>query len=92
MDIDIYETRDMSEATLLFAIRFPFEGMRRVGSVCYFKFRNKKRADEVIESFWRGDLKVNLRDFVDCQYRIKTLIFKEYEYGNQKHKSRTTHF
>jgi len=87
MDIDFYETKDWVEASLLFTFHIPFKGMERNGSICYFQFKNRLRSEEIIECFWRGDLKGNLREFTEAQRRIKDLIHRGYgngKSGNQR--------
>jgi hypothetical protein len=72
-----FQTKDWIHASILINRHIPFQGVRRNGNTCHFLFTDSKQSEELIESFLRGDLRVNLRDFVDAQRRVKDLIFKQ---------------
>jgi hypothetical protein len=82
MDMNaVYQTKDWIESSLLLAHNLRLLGMTRDGA-CYFRFEGRDRAMALIEAYWRGDLTVNARSFVDSQRRIKDLIHRGGTYGH----------
>jgi hypothetical protein len=72
---NVFETKDWNEAALILSHGITLVKVRREGS-CYFQFSNRMQALEIVEGFWRGDISINARAFVDSQRRIKDLIHK----------------
>lgn len=79
MEKQNFETKDWVESSLLLANQLPLEAIKRRNQICFFQFRKTKKVIELIDSYWRGDLNVNLRSFVDAQRRIKDLIHRSAE-------------
>jgi len=71
-----YKTKDWNESALLLSHGLRLIGIRRKG-VCYFEFEDGERATGLVESYWRGDLSVNARAFVDAQRRVKDMIHRD---------------
>jgi hypothetical protein len=71
----VYETKDWIEASLLVTFEFQMVGMAKTNGVCYFKFDKPDEANSVLEKYWKDQLDISARKFVDSQRRIKDLIF-----------------
>jgi hypothetical protein len=72
-----YQTKDFNEASVLLSHKLPLIAVRREGP-CFFVFEGHSKALQLSEAFWRGDLRGNIREFVDAQRRIKDLIHRDY--------------
>lgn len=70
-----YTTKDYNEISLLLANKLHFVSVRRHGAV-FFSFEPKEKAIELTEAFWRGDLKMILRDFINFRRLAKDLIIR----------------
>lgn len=77
---DTYTTKDLNEIALLIAYRLRVIEVNQLGAV-FFSFTPRLRAIELTDSFFRGDLMGNLREFADAQRRAKDLIFRTH--GNR---------
>ena len=82
-DPNIYQTRDLNEATTLrffkfdlVSIDFQIEGKNTVG---YFNFENTPRLREAIDKFWDKELAVEPREFNSIKRGLKSRVTNGYK-------------
>lgn len=74
-----YRTRDLAEASILFAKKQRLSRLERKGKVCWFVFENKKVCQEISRQFWFGECLVNGKDYHDAMQTLKNRIFAQAE-------------
>ncbi len=75
MEQDVYPTRDVYEASLLYANRLKLIDVSRVDSVCWFVFQGKDKAAELSRKFWSREAKVDAKAYAEAVKTLKDLIF-----------------
>jgi hypothetical protein len=79
-----YQTSDLSLATML-SLYFPLWAVDKNNpSKAEFLFKREKGIDELVESFWRGELKVEPLAYFN---QIKVIKSRLYENENYRNKS-----
>ena len=74
---EFYKTADLSLAAVL-VFSFPIEALDRTNPrKAYFVFRRDVGLDELVEQFWRGELKVEPRSYFDQLKIIKGRLYAE---------------
>jgi len=70
-----YKTSDLALATTI-SLSFPIESVEQTGGRrVVFVFRESEALDELVEAYWRCELKVEPQRFFDQLRTIKTRIY-----------------
>lgn len=70
-----YRTKDLSEASLLYASGKKFIQLEENNGRFYFIFEDESSCEELSNSFWRKEAVVNAKEFSDAIRTLKDLIF-----------------
>ena len=70
-----FQTKDLPEASLLFAKHKKLIKTNRDGKVVWFLFADKLGCEQLAEAYWQRDAVVNVREFVDAMRCLKEQIF-----------------
>lgn len=75
---DFYRTADLALATAI-SLFYPIEAIDRNSSFrkAFFIFRRETSLDELIESYWRGELKVEPQAYFNQLRIIKARLYSE---------------
>lgn len=77
---NIYRTADLALATTI-SLSYPLESIDRHNSrKAYFCFERKNGIDELIENYWRGELKVEPQSYFNQLRIIKARLYANNEY------------
>lgn len=68
-------TKDLYFASFLYCKAVRFEGVERVGSVCWFSFAPKEECEKLQRDFFAKEAVVNAKEFVDSLRTLKDLVF-----------------
>ena len=76
---DIYKTRYLSCAALLYASNQKLIGLERNGNSnqFYFIFSDKAGCEKLVTSYWQGKAVINAKVFTDAIRTMKDRIFNE---------------
>jgi hypothetical protein len=74
-DLDVYKTKDLYEASLLYCKKLEFKGMKRDAQVCWFKFGNKIECKRLSEDFWAKKARVDAKSYSEAVRSLKDMIF-----------------
>jgi len=74
---DGYQTKDLSEASLLYASDKKLSQLNHDGVRCWFVFEDKVSCEKIVQGFWRREIMINAKVFVDAERSLKNLIFKK---------------
>jgi len=73
-----YKTKDIFEASFLYAKQKYLIGLEKDGRYYFFVFKqNKNDCEKLSEQYWSGSAVVNAKDFVDSQKTLKDLVFSK---------------
>ena len=76
MDMEnFYRTKDLSEASYLYASRKRLLKLEKNNGKVWFIFEDKPSCEELADSFWRKEATVNAKEFSDAIRTLKDLIF-----------------
>ena len=75
---DYYSTADLAMATAI-SLWYPLEALDRTQNPhkAYFLFKRDEQLDKLIESYWRGELKVNPQTYFAALKNIKARLYEE---------------
>jgi len=75
---DFYSTSDLALSTTV-ALFYPIEAIDRQESSrkAYFVFKREQALDELVESYWRGELKVNPQAYFNQLRVIKARLYSQ---------------
>jgi hypothetical protein len=75
---EIYKTADLALATAIFLF-YPLEAIDKPSDSkkAYFLFKRESGLDELIESYWRGELKVEPQAYFNALRVIKARLYGE---------------
>ena len=74
MDI-LYRTKDLSEASLLYAKHKRLVKLNNDNGRIWFLFDDRAGCEGLSEAYWRKELDVNAREFVDAMRAMKDIVF-----------------
>lgn len=80
MNMENFITKDFYETALLLSFNIPLVKIRRENGICFFIFSDAARSAGLVESYWRGEVKAELRNFTSCQKLVKDLIHRKPEF------------
>jgi hypothetical protein len=77
MNMDnVYRTRDLSLASYLYASKKKLIGLEEdSGRKFLFVFEDTASCQKLVDSFWRREAVVNVKDFSDAMRSLKDLIY-----------------
>ena len=75
---DFYSTTDLALATAI-SIWYPLEALDRTQNPhkAQFLFKRDEQLDKLIETYWRGELKVNPQAYFNALKNIKARLYEE---------------
>lgn len=75
---EYYSTADLSLAGVL-ALYYPLEAVDRTQNPykAQFLFRRDNQLDQLVEAYWRGELKVEPQSFFNSLKAIKARLYSE---------------
>ena len=75
---ELYRTADLALASAIF-LYYPVEAIDRGlnSRKAYFLFKRDTELDELVESFWRGELKVEPQAYFQALRTIKARLYGE---------------
>ena len=68
-------TKDLGEASLLYAKHKRLTKVNKDSGIVWFLFDDKNGCEALSEAFWRREVDVNAREFVDAMRCLKDMIF-----------------
>lgn len=75
MDLPLIRTSDINLATSLLCCGFNIDGIdNHDPDKVFFLFRRTQQVEEIIDLYWRGDLKVNPKEFANNRREIMSRI------------------
>lgn len=88
-----YRTRDLNEASFLFASRQKLIRLEEDSGRFWFVFEDRPACQKLIDAYWRREATVNAKEFADSFRSLKDRIFKnkEVKYGNEYGKANTAY-
>lgn len=78
MNMDIYNyfsTKDLSLASLCYAMNVPLHGIEKDGNICWFNFENPEMCRGLQQQFFSKSINVNAKDYADAMRTLKNLLF-----------------
>jgi hypothetical protein len=69
-----FSTKDFNEAAILLTFKIPLLDVFPENGICIFVFADCHKAISLTESLWRGNLEMNIREFISNQRLVKDLI------------------
>ena len=72
---DSYRTKDLSEASFLYASGKKLMKLENQDKKVWFVFECRDSCEELANSFWRRDAVINAKEFSDAIRTLKDLIF-----------------
>lgn len=72
-----YRTKDLYEASFLYASHQKLLQLERVGSPFWFVFENRESCQELIDSYWKREARIDAKEFVDALRSLKDRLFAQ---------------
>lgn len=72
-----YRTKDLAEASFLYASDKKLVRLDNENGKCWFVFEDKKSCEELSSAFWRKEATINAKMFSDAIRSLKDLIFNK---------------
>lgn len=72
---DIFETSQLNIAAYLYASGLSLLGNRRFGKSIYFQFSEKRKAEQLVSSYFTGTATINPQDLFEKLNTLRDLIF-----------------
>lgn len=73
---ELWKTADLALATAV-SLFFPIEAIERKNDrKAYFLFRREEGLDELISSYWRGELKISPQEYFNALRVIKARLYE----------------
>lgn len=74
-EIDKFFVKDIYIASLLYSCQLKLIKIEKESNFLWFIFENKIKAGELTDRYWRKDIQVDARTFVDSIRILKDMIF-----------------
>lgn len=74
---EIFSTRDLYLAGLIYSKGVGFQGVRREGKVCWFLFENKNLCEELQQQFFARTVETNAKNYAEALRTLKDLVFAD---------------
>lgn len=75
IQIEIYKTKDLAEASMLVVKKQKMTTIEREGRICWFIFSNRADCEKLANEYYYGEIQVNARSFHEAMSRLKGRIF-----------------
>lgn len=75
METQIYRTKDLPIAALLYSSDKKLVGIRREDGIVFFLFGDPASCNQLAEHFWQKRATVDAKSFSDALRSLKALIF-----------------
>jgi len=75
MNKDVYLTKDLYEAALLYSLDKKFLGLKQDNGFYWFQFENKSDCEQVADGFWCKRINVNAKTYAEAIRSLKDRIF-----------------
>jgi hypothetical protein len=70
-----YKTKDCSVSSMLDCMGIKLNSVEWDSGSMYFFFENKQKCEEVVDKYYRDELKVNPKSLFDSSRNIKSIIY-----------------
>ena len=77
-----YRTKDLSEASFLYASGKKLTKLEQDNSKFWFLFDDKPSCEQLVEAYWQKDAIVNAKEFADAIRSLKDIIFSRARKGD----------
>lgn len=74
-EINKFFVKDIYIASLLYSCQLKLIKIEKESNFLWFIFENKIKAEELTDRYWRKDIQVDVRTFVDSIRILKDMIF-----------------
>lgn len=75
MNKNVYQTKDLYEASLLYALNKKFMGLKQEGSFYWFQFEDKDSCEQIADKFWAKKIEANIKEYAEAIRTLKDRIF-----------------
>lgn len=75
MEKNVYLTKDLYEASFLYAKRLRLLGLQKEGSYFWFIFEGKEKAEILSTQYWQRKGQVSPKEYADAIRSLKDMIF-----------------
>ena len=70
-----YSTKDLYEASALYASGMPLSTLKSDGNQFWFIFLNSEECKKISDGYWRGSLDLNAKKYADAVRTLKDRVF-----------------
>lgn len=75
MNKNVYETKDLYEASFLYAHRQRFIGLKKARKYYWFIFEDGSTCKQLSTAYWAGDIEINAKAYSDAIRTLKDRLF-----------------
>jgi len=75
MKKDVYSTKDLAEATLLYVKQLKLLSLERQDNHFQFIFQDKEKAEKLSAKFWQKDVKIDAKTYSEGMRYLKDRLF-----------------
>ena len=72
-----FTTKDLQIASVLLTIKQDLIQIHHQNGIYYFEFFDEEKCQDIVDSYWRGDIHGNLKGFADAINDLKKRIFNK---------------
>ncbi len=72
---NVYLTKDLYEASFLYANRLKLLGLQKEGKFFWFVFDNKKLAEELADKYWKREGLIDASTFAEAVTFLKNRLY-----------------
>lgn len=77
METNIYFTKDIWEASLLYAMDKKLIRTDNVNGRVWFSFADRSSCEQFVEAYLRKDINVNAKEFAEANKTLKGFVFNK---------------
>jgi len=77
LDNNTYKTKDLYEASTLYALDQKFLYLEKEGEYFWFVFGNKEVCQEIADKYWRREVSVDAKTYADAIRTLKDRLFSQ---------------
>ena len=75
MNNNVYLTKDLYEASLLYSLGKRFLGLKQENNFYWFQFEDKASCEQIADGFWSRKINVNAKTYAEAIRTLKDRIF-----------------
>ena len=75
MKQDVYNTKDLYEASLLYSLGKKFVGLKQENSFYWFQFEDRDSCERIANSYWGKEISVNAKTYAEAIRTLKDRLF-----------------